>query len=231
MKIQEEKIMQEIIRLAEKNVIIPYKLINVVDTKKYPPIEINRSRYRVYDIKIKEYIHLSLAAKFIPEDALDIGSSELIEFTRDTTCLTFVTHENIVHCYGVAKIYHHTMDYRAIVMEKLETDLYAIIQTNAKGGTLPRTKEALIYALGIARGMTHLHKLGLLHRDLKSKNILISIDSIAKISDFGQSRSTIGEMTPWEVGNYITNSYLLYNYHYYCKINLIIYRYTSLHCS
>jgi hypothetical protein len=36
------------------------------------------------------------------------------------------------------------MDYRAIVMEKMETDLYKLLDTNDKGGTLPRTIDAIV---------------------------------------------------------------------------------------
>eukprot|EP00475_Leptophrys_vorax_P030123 TRINITY_DN4488_c0_g2_i1.p1 TRINITY_DN4488_c0_g2~~TRINITY_DN4488_c0_g2_i1.p1 ORF type:complete len:236 (-),score=58.92 TRINITY_DN4488_c0_g2_i1:28-735(-) len=43
------------------------------------------------------------------------------------------------------------------------------------------------FALGICRGLTFLHRLGIVHGDLKPDNVLVSADGIAKLSDFGFS--------------------------------------------
>jgi len=40
----------------------------------------------------------------------------------------------------------------------------------------------------VASGISYLHSYKLIHRDLKSPNILISHNEIVKISDFGTSR-------------------------------------------
>lgn len=44
-------------------------------------------------------------------------------------------------------------------------------------------------ALGAARGMQHLHKHGVIHRDLKSSNLLLDDGLHCKIADFGLSKS------------------------------------------
>jgi len=41
---------------------------------------------------------------------------------------------------------------------------------------------------GIIAGMIHLHKEGIIHRDLASRNILLNENYESKISDFGYSR-------------------------------------------
>jgi len=43
-------------------------------------------------------------------------------------------------------------------------------------------------ALGAARGMAHLHAFRILHRDLKSGNLLVTGDWTVKVADFGLSR-------------------------------------------
>eukprot|EP00475_Leptophrys_vorax_P030122 TRINITY_DN4488_c0_g1_i4.p1 TRINITY_DN4488_c0_g1~~TRINITY_DN4488_c0_g1_i4.p1 ORF type:complete len:233 (-),score=70.87 TRINITY_DN4488_c0_g1_i4:58-756(-) len=43
------------------------------------------------------------------------------------------------------------------------------------------------FALGICRGLTFLHRLGIVHGDLKPDNVLVSADGVAKLSDFGFS--------------------------------------------
>ena len=53
--------------------------------------------------------------------------------------------------------------------------------------SLSPTKLTVI-ALGIAHGMAYIHSKGMLHRDLKSLNILLDADDFPKVCDFGMSR-------------------------------------------
>ncbi|XP_034255254.1 interleukin-1 receptor-associated kinase 4-like [Thrips palmi] len=44
-------------------------------------------------------------------------------------------------------------------------------------------------ALGTSKGLKHLHSFGLVHRDVKSENILLDKDLVPKLGDFGLARS------------------------------------------
>ena len=53
---------------------------------------------------------------------------------------------------------------------------------------VPSVDQSLTWALQVAQGMEHLHTHNIIHRDLKSANILLSTAMAAKICDFGTAR-------------------------------------------
>ncbi|CAI7895696.1 unnamed protein product [Closterium sp. NIES-53] len=74
------------------------------------------------------------------------------------------------------------------------TPLWAIVTEYMSGGTLRNylarrrrlaEKDVLRIALDVARGLEYLHAHHIVHRDLKSDNILVSYKGSVKIADFG----------------------------------------------
>ena len=67
----------------------------------------------------------------------------------------------------------------------------------------PSTEVLVAELLQVARGALHLHEKGIVHRDLKSSNVLIATDGRLCLSDFGLARLVCptGEMTA-ETGSY-----------------------------
>lgn len=53
---------------------------------------------------------------------------------------------------------------------------------------VPSADQRLAWALQVASGMAHLHTHNVIHRDLKSGNILLSLGKVAKVCDFGTAR-------------------------------------------
>jgi len=62
-------------------------------------------------------------------------------------------------------------------------------------------KEALEIIIQVARALAHAHARGLIHRDVKPKNIMISKDGVVKLADLGLARETTDiETAQTEVG-------------------------------
>jgi serine/threonine protein kinase len=76
----------------------------------------------------------------------------------------------------------HLGDQPFIVMEHVAGSPLATLITKGNGLTL---ETALHYAIQIVDGVAHAHHHGIVHRDLKSSNIMIAPDGRAKILDFG----------------------------------------------
>ena len=102
---------------------------------------------------------------------------------REVDILSTVSdHDHIIAFYGVAFNYPDMF----IVTEFAEKgSLYAYLH---KDKHIPSRDQSLTWALQVARGMHHLHCHDVIHRDLKSANILISATMDVKLCDFGTAR-------------------------------------------
>jgi serine/threonine protein kinase len=81
-------------------------------------------------------------------------------------------------------------------------------QLLARSGPLP-TRRALELAIEIADALAFAHEHGLIHRDVKPQNVLVSPDGNAKVTDFGIARSLDVEHGVTQTGTVLgTSNYL-----------------------
>ncbi|KAJ3078130.1 hypothetical protein HK102_004717 [Quaeritorhiza haematococci] len=105
------------------------------------------------------------------------------ELMEEASRMRRLSHPRIVVLLGV--INDSVSRTYSLVMEYMENgSLYARINSLQPALSW---KDRLIIARDIASGMAHLHRVGLIHRDLKSQNVLLDSNNRAKICDFGMS--------------------------------------------
>ena len=106
----------------------------------------------------------------------------LKRFNVESQAAAGLSHNNIVSVYdvGVQGEIHY------IVMEYVEgITLKAYLKEN---GPLP-WEQAIDFATQIASAMQHAHRKGIVHRDIKPQNILVTKDNVLKVTDFGIARA------------------------------------------
>jgi hypothetical protein len=121
-----------------------------------------------------------VAIKLLPQD-LAKDATYVQRFLAEARSAAKLSHENIVGAVdaGEAKGRYY------FVMEYIQGEtLFQIIH---RDGELSE-RRALEITRQIARGLRHAHQQGLIHRDIKSANIMIGLDGTAKICDFGLAR-------------------------------------------
>ena len=106
------------------------------------------------------------------------------KFQAEIRLLSQQRHPNIVQFLGVCGLDGDPRDI-CLVMEQMDTDLDHFIKAN-KGGIPLELKLRIL--TGTASGVSHLHANGIVHRDLNSGNVLLSLSLQAKVADLGGSR-------------------------------------------
>lgn len=109
-------------------------------------------------------------------------SQFVARFRREAQAAANLAHPNIVNVYDVGQ----DGDVHYIVMEYINGEsLKEYIQRSAP---LPISK-AIAVAVQILAGVEYAHRSGLIHRDIKPQNVLISPDGTVKVTDFGIAKS------------------------------------------
>ncbi len=103
------------------------------------------------------------------------------ELLREPRLLAALNHPNIV----------------SITTAEKQENVFFIVMEYVKGNTLDDVIAergalaidlALDYAVQIGQAVDHAHRQGVVHRDLRPPNVLVSADGVLKVADFGTSR-------------------------------------------
>jgi serine/threonine protein kinase len=120
-----------------------------------------------------------VAIKFLPRHIAG-NSEERERFKIEAKAAAALNHPNIATIYAIEESGEDTF----IVMEFIDG---IELKDKIKPGPLA-IKEAVNIAIQIAEGLEAAHKKGIVHRDIKSSNIMITKDGKVKVMDFGLAK-------------------------------------------
>ena len=128
-----------------------------------------------------------VAIKILKEDTTQ--DEELRRrFHAESQAVAMLSHPNIVSVFDVSR----SSDADYIVMELI--DGLTLKQYMQQKGVL-NWREALHFAIQVAKALEHAHSRGIVHRDIKPHNIMVLKDGSVKVADFGIARITSSSNT------------------------------------
>ncbi|XP_063799066.1 cyclin-dependent kinase 11B isoform X4 [Pseudophryne corroboree] len=142
--------------------------------------------YRAKDRKTDEIVALKRLKMEKEKEGFPITS------LREINTILKAQHDNIVRVREI--VVGSNMDKIYIVMNYVEHDLKSLMET-MKQPFLPGEVKTLMIQL--LRGVRHLHDNWILHRDLKTSNLLLSHAGILKVGDFGLAREYGSPLKPY----------------------------------
>jgi TolB-like protein/Tfp pilus assembly protein PilF len=151
--------------------------------------------YRAVDNKLKR----TVALKFLPfEWTCDLRAKE--RFVREAQAAAALDHPNICTVHEIDEADGRMFISMAIVEGES-------LKTRIERGPL-KLDEAMDIGLQVAEGLKEAHEKGIIHRDIKSANIMVTDKGQAKIMDFGLARVRGGTLLTREGATMGTVAYM-----------------------
>ena len=134
--------------------------------------------YKAKDHKLNRMVAVKVMKAEFKEDPTFIT-----KFRKEAQAAAGLSHPNIVNVYDVGD----------------DNGLYYIVMGLVEGITLKdyitrkgklSVKESTSIAIQVSLGLQAAHNRGIIHRDVKPQNIIISTDGKVKLSDFGIAKAT-----------------------------------------
>lgn len=135
--------------------------------------------YLARDTKLDRLV----AVKSLPAHLAD-DPDRLARFQREAKVLASLNHPGIAAIYGLEESGKN----QYLILEYVEGET---LDTHLKKRAIP-IDEALAIAKQIAEALEAAHEKGVIHRDLKPLNVIVTPDSVVKVLDFGLARTEDG---------------------------------------
>jgi serine/threonine protein kinase len=160
-----------------------YRLASLIGRGAMGVVWLARDERLDRDVAVKQLLIEEPPDKAAPEEAA-------ARAMREARIAARLRHPNVIAVHDVVE--HDGRP--CLIMEYLHSDSLDAVMF-ARGGALPPQEVAAIGAQ-VAAALAEAHAAGIVHRDVKPENVLITGDGTAKLTDFGVSRAAgVGTVT------------------------------------
>jgi len=134
--------------------------------------------YKARDEKLERMV----ALKILPPARTPDSAKR---FEREARAISALNHPNIAVIYA----FEQDDEMRFLALEYVSGGTMADRITRCKKDhQAPTPREVVDACLQIAAGLAHAHRRGVVHRDVKAENVLVSEDGMLKVTDFGVAK-------------------------------------------
>ncbi|WP_347060246.1 Stk1 family PASTA domain-containing Ser/Thr kinase [Blastococcus sp. HT6-30] len=136
--------------------------------------------YAATDLRLHKTVAVKVMAEHLAHDPTFVD-----RFTREARAAAMLSHVNVV---GVSD-------------QGSDQGLVFLVMELVRGRTLRdllsargrlTVAEAFAVLEPVLAGLTAAHRAGIVHRDIKPENVLIGVDGLVKVADFGLARAVVG---------------------------------------
>ena len=136
--------------------------------------------YAATDLRLHKTVAVKVMAEHLAHDPTFVD-----RFTREARAAAMLSHTNVV---GVSD-------------KGSDQGLVFLVMELVRGRTLRdlltargrlTVAEAFAVLDPVLSGLTAAHRAGIVHRDIKPENVLIGVDGVVKVADFGLARAVVG---------------------------------------
>jgi beta-lactam-binding protein with PASTA domain/serine/threonine protein kinase len=136
--------------------------------------------YSATDLRLHRTVAVKVMAEHLAHDPTFVD-----RFTREARAAAMLSHPNVV---GVSD-------------QGSDQGLVFLVMELVRGRTLRdllsargrlTVAEAFAVLEPVLAGLTAAHRAGIVHRDIKPENVLIGVDGVVKVADFGLARAVVG---------------------------------------
>jgi serine/threonine protein kinase/Tfp pilus assembly protein PilF len=136
--------------------------------------------YKAEDTRLGRIV----ALKFLPPDSTT-SQKDLARFQQEARAISNVNHPHIEALYDVGE----ADGKRFLVLEYIPGGTFkSLIKELHSAGKNFSLEEILSYGIQMADALAHAHRHGIVHRDMKTDNIMLSKEGGVKLTDFGLAK-------------------------------------------
>ncbi|MBI1806389.1 MAG: protein kinase [Ignavibacteria bacterium] len=136
--------------------------------------------YKAHDTKLDRFV----ALKFLPA-AVTASPADVARFEQEAKAISALNHPNIATIYDIDEC----QGQKFLVLEFIPggTLKSKVKKLQSEGGELP-VGEVIDYGVQIAEALAHAHRHQIIHRDVKTDNVMLTAEGKVKLTDFGLAK-------------------------------------------